>query len=350
MKSNPTKKILGLTPLTLRFMLTATLLVFIPLAIHTYLHLGDLIRLKKHIFKYRAETLATNIDQEIQRKKIIHDPAALQSFIEKIKFQNQDISRINIYGLQEGKYVVIASSVYPLRGTDADKDDILPIQTKKINIIEKMVDNLPYLEVQAPIYEKEQPIASVGFYLDLKALEKEQQTKILINTLLVIFFFLIIMLIMYFYFHRLLVKPILSLRQAVQKVADGNLRTKAPVYHQDELGEITAAFNRMTEELKAAQEKLLDMARLQASAQMAGTAAHELNQPLSVISINGDMLLRNFPQNDPRREQVITMLEQVERMAKIVKMMSQITDYQTQQYLGETDIIDLEKASKKKEP
>lgn len=349
MKSKFSKKFLGFTPFTLRFMLIATLLVSLPLAIHTYLHLSDLIRLKKHIFEYRAETLAVNIDQEIQREKIIHEPVALQSFIEKVKFQNKDISRINIYGLDRGKYVVIASSIFPLRGTDADEDDILPIQTQKINIIEKTVDKLPYLEVQAPLYEKERPIASVGFYLDLKKLSKEHQTNILIDTLLIVFFFLITMLIMYFYFHRFLVKPILALRQAVQEVADGNLRAKAPVYHRDELGEIAAAFNRMTEELKTAQGKLLEMARLQTAAQMAGTAAHELNQPLSTITIHGDILLRSLPPQDPRREQVITMLDQVERMAKIVKMMSQITDYQTQHYLGQVNIIDLKKATSKEE-
>lgn len=343
------KKILGLSPVTFRFMIVAAILVSIPVIVNTYFHINDLLRYKKHIFENLAETLTKNIDIELQKKGIIRDDVALQSFVEEVKFNNQDIHRINVYSLRKGKYVVIASSLLARIGSEADPDDILPLKTRQINIIEKTVDKIPFLEVQAPLYEDGVPVATVGLYLNVNLLKKELYSAILLDTLVIFVVFLVSMFVIYLYFRRVMIVPLLSLQSAVHEVAEGNFKIKAPIYHPDELGEITAAFNRMTEELRVAQTKLLGLERIKAITQVAGAAAHELNQPLTTIYINSELLLRSLPEDDLHRGQLLTIMDQAERMAKIIKMMSEITDYQTKPYLGDIDIIDLEKAREKKE-
>lgn len=56
-----------------------------------------------------------------------------------------------------------------------------------------------------------------------------------------------------FYFARRLVSPIASLANATQAVAQGDFSQRANVYHTDEIGMLATRFNRMTEQLQAAQ-------------------------------------------------------------------------------------------------
>lgn len=328
-------------------MLMATAMMTAGFSLLLYLHVIDIIRYKKQIFRHHAETMADNINYEIRNKEILQDYVALQSFVEETKNKNPEIDRINIYGLYEGKYLVIASSSLPLIGLEADPDDILPIKTQKINIIEKKVNNTPFLEVQGPLYENGLPVASVGLYLNLRLAKKEIYAHISDHLLIGLLVFMSSLLAIYLYFRLYLTRPLLSLQQAIQQMSKGNLNTVVPIHRQDELGEISEAFNRMAQELSTAQRRLLELERTRVAAQIAGTAAHELNQPLTAISIHCELLLRSLPEGDPHREQLNTVLAEAERMAKIIKMMTGITGYKTQPYLGETEIIDLEKASKK---
>lgn len=54
----------------------------------------------------------------------------------------------------------------------------------------------------------------------------------------------------------ILSRPILSLREMAQQVADGNLSARAPVWAHDEIGELAVSINTMTDHLVKAQEDL----------------------------------------------------------------------------------------------
>jgi two-component system sensor histidine kinase BaeS len=74
---------------------------------------------------------------------------------------------------------------------------------------------------------------------------------------------------------RTLARPIRELTHATRAVAKGNLAQQVPVHSQDELGELTMAFNQMSIDLAQAQEL---------RRQMTADIAHELRTPLSIIS------------------------------------------------------------------
>lgn len=54
----------------------------------------------------------------------------------------------------------------------------------------------------------------------------------------------------------ILTRPLLALREMAQKVADGDLNARAPVWSNDEIGEVATAVNKMTDHLVAAQDEL----------------------------------------------------------------------------------------------
>jgi PAS domain S-box-containing protein len=97
--------------------------------------------------------------------------------------------------------------------------------------------------------------------------------------------------------------------------------------------------------LAAAQEKLQVSERQAVLAELAGTTAHELNQPLTSVMGYAELLRRKMQNTDPHYRAVDTILREAERMAEIVRKIGKITRYETKEYVGSTQILDLERSA-----
>lgn len=110
-------------------------------------------------------------------------------------------------------------------------------------------------------------------------------------------------------------------------------------------------FRDLREELRRDAELLTTRERLEAAekaalvSELAGAAAHELNQPLTSVLGFSELLYRRTQENDKGREELAAILREAERMANIVKKIGKITRYETTPYVGKTRIVDLERAS-----
>lgn len=107
---------------------------------------------------------------------------------------------------------------------------------------------------------------------------------------------------------------------------------------------------RIEERLRHAQEKLEISEKQSLVAELAGTTAHELNQPLTSIMGYAELVRRRLPDDDANRRALETILKEVERMAEIVKKIGRITRYETKAYVGGAQILDLDKAAGTQEP
>ncbi len=105
----------------------------------------------------------------------------------------------------------------------------------------------------------------------------------------------------------------------------------------------------MEEELQQAQRKLQLSERQAAVVELAGAAAHELNQPLTSIMGYAELAMRKVAPESPATPSLKTMLAEAERMAEIVRKLGDITRYKTKRYVGGHDIVDLDAASHDKE-
>jgi len=90
---------------------------------------------------------------------------------------------------------------------------------------------------------------------------------------------------------------------------------------------------------------LSEKERLIGAVEMAGAVCHELNQPMQIISGYSELVAdaRNVP--DDMKRYTDEIASQVKRMADITKKLMSINRYITRKYMGDTSIIDIDRAS-----
>jgi hypothetical protein len=101
----------------------------------------------------------------------------------------------------------------------------------------------------------------------------------------------------------------------------------------------------MEERLLHVQEQLEQQERQAMVAQLAGAAAHELNQPLTSILGYAQLIERQSDADAPHLRALQVILREATRMADIVRKIGRITRYETKEYVGSASIIDLDKSA-----
>lgn len=134
-------------------------------------------------------------------------------------------------------------------------------------------------------------------------------------------------------------RPIRALIAAARAVGRGDLSQRIAVPRQDEIGELAAEFNRMAENLQAANAELVRQAeerlRLEQEVQqtqklatvgmLAAEVAHEIGTPLNVISGRAEVLDRVVPRDHPERRNLDVILSQAERIKGIIRALLDYT-------------------------
>ena len=139
-------------------------------------------------------------------------------------------------------------------------------------------------------------------------------------------------------------RPIHAMAYAAGKIAAGDYSQKVDVSSNDEIGFLADNFNRMvaelvgahqelrqwgetlerkvekrTAELKAMQAHLIQSEKLAGVGKLAAGIAHEINNPLTCVLTNSSLMLADLSPDDPRREDLQTIIDETLRCRKIVK-------------------------------
>jgi len=85
------------------------------------------------------------------------------------------------------------------------------------------------------------------------------------------------------------------------------------------------------------QRKALAVERLDSLRQMAGTLKHEINNPLAVISMQVELLIRKYPE-EPKLAKVMEMVERIRVLVQVLQKMREST---TEEYPGGDSILKL---------
>ena len=85
-----------------------------------------------------------------------------------------------------------------------------------------------------------------------------------------------------------------------------------------EIAQLGRSFNNMVETLQESEKELLHQAKLASVGQLAAGVAHELNNPLGTILLYSDMMFKEAPEDDPRREDLKMIINEVHRCKTIV--------------------------------
>ena len=101
----------------------------------------------------------------------------------------------------------------------------------------------------------------------------------------------------------------------------------------------------MEARLTRAQRELQSHEKQAAIAELAGAAAHELNQPLTAVMGYAEYLKRTVSGDVAQERAIDVILSETERMANIVRKVGRITRYETKPYVGGAKIVDIEASS-----
>jgi signal transduction histidine kinase len=132
---------------------------------------------------------------------------------------------------------------------------------------------------------------------------------------------------------RQVLKPLAGLAQSIRAVGEGRRGPPLAVKRRDELGELADAFNRMTDRLEEARQRLvdegeyaLDLERqlrraetLAVAGKLASGIAHEVGTPLNIISGRAEIVLASLPPDHSAREDLERIIHQIDRVSNIVR-------------------------------
>jgi two-component system, NtrC family, nitrogen regulation sensor histidine kinase NtrY len=122
-------------------------------------------------------------------------------------------------------------------------------------------------------------------------------------------------------------RPVRALAETAQKIAAGNWGVTVDQPSQDEIGQLAKAFNRMTAELVAQRERLLQAERVAAWRELARRLAHELRNPLFPLQLTVENM-RRAHETAPRefeevfREGTDTLLAELSNLKQIIARFS----------------------------
>src|SRR6202790_2295719 len=125
-------------------------------------------------------------------------------------------------------------------------------------------------------------------------------------------------------------RPVVSLAAAARRVAAGDLGTKVEVESSDELGELAASFNRMTEDLVQQKDRTLQAERVAAWRELARRLAHELKNPLFPLQVTVENLMRAKQKSPEMFEEVFhegtaTLLAEINNLKTIIGHFSEFS-------------------------
>jgi signal transduction histidine kinase len=136
-----------------------------------------------------------------------------------------------------------------------------------------------------------------------------------------------------FALERLVFRPVADLTQGIERVVAGEPRATVPVRSNDELGRVAAAFNRMTERLEDARQRVeaetdrsLELMRrvrqtesLAVAGKLCSSIAHEVGTPLNIIAGRAELTLRALPKDSPLREDLDVIVAQIDRISRMIR-------------------------------
>lgn len=153
------------------------------------------------------------------------------------------------------------------------------------------------------------------------------------TTVVIILFILLIAAFGAVFITRKIIAPIVNLTSATRKISEGELNLQIERKSNDEIGELTDSFNKMTEELKKKRDELVrsnEYIKDQAEEllerynsdleQFAYVTTHDLIEPLRMITSYVQLLQRRYKDlyDDDAREFMQYIIEGVERMHRII--------------------------------
>ncbi|MBI5361266.1 MAG: HAMP domain-containing protein [Planctomycetes bacterium] len=295
----------------------------------------------------KGKNLAVSINAQGEHLILVDDMIALQGLVDEIKLKDNDVSYAFLVG-NDGK--VLAHTFdrkFPdklLAVCAAGPDNNVILLDTELGMIR---------DISVPILNGKLGITHIGIS------EHGIQVAISSVTFIIIAIVLAVMIagaITAFSIGTLITRPLRQLTTAAQEISMGDFNQQISIKSKDEVGTLTAAFNRMSKSLEEQREKIIalgnEQSQLQAQmfqqekmsviGQLSATIAHELNTPLNTILLQAQLLKEELEEKSPKGENGpgdIKMLET--EIARCKLIVQNLLDFSRQPF-NEKEPADME--------
>jgi signal transduction histidine kinase len=277
-----------------------------------------------------AELLLSTIDRSIFNSMRIGNSEDVQAILEMVG-RNHRLLNVRIFH-PDG---LILKSAHPEElGLRVNSHDLALFQNNRRQGIFRIKGGEEVLGIVQPIISDERcfichghgrkiiGVLNLNFSLDDTNQKLQESSKVfLLST-----FFIIVLLSVgvSFILLRFVRRPIHAMASKMAQVEDGDLSVRLDPQSSDEMGSLMRSFNSMIDNLELAKHELqkyhyqqMERAdRLASVGEMSTGIAHEIKNPLAGIGSAVSVLADDYPEDDPRRQVVREIVEQIARLDK----------------------------------
>lgn len=144
---------------------------------------------------------------------------------------------------------------------------------------------------------------------------------------------------------RRVTRRVALLADATQQVGRGDLSVEVPTGDDDEVAELSRAFNRMVHDLSVSRERIDYLQRIGAWQQFARRLAHEIKNPLTPIQLAVQEAHKAYQGDDPRFRATLNdartiVEEEVQTLRRLVGEFSEFARL-PEVHLAEADLVEL---------
>lgn len=132
------------------------------------------------------------------------------------------------------------------------------------------------------------------------------------------------------YLRRKVVRPVVDVARATGRLADGDLSTRVVINREDEIGQLARGFNSMADSLERGRAQLehsnAELTRSNGELeQFASVTSHDLQAPLTTISMYAELLDRQHAAGEGKGEELIDGIRGATRQART--LIADLLDY-----------------------
>jgi diguanylate cyclase (GGDEF)-like protein len=188
------------------------------------------------------------------------DEKGLPDRLDALRERNRAVTRVDIFAIDKGGPVKVASTDTSTLGDAADRRDVAPIRSGRSSFRDVHQHQRHLQQLSFALVEHGKRFAAAAIYTDLAPLDHamaRSRRQILGLTLGVGF---LVMLTLILLLRRSVFGPLDRMAQASRLIADGELATRLNWRRRDELGAIAVEFDAMTSRLERTHERLQGLA------------------------------------------------------------------------------------------
>jgi len=256
----------------------------------------------------------------LNRYLLIGDPQELLSFQEAVKTSQQSLDAIpgmtpNNVPDWYSELVVSFSTIHTLANEVASTYE----RGRKTRAYDEMTSRLlpqfQQLYDRVDKLEKDKSAEAESMFETIK--ELVEKVEIIVSLTLVVSFILGVILFRLLY--QSVMHPLATMRKGADEFGMGHWDHRINLSSPVEFETLAESFNNMAENVKQLQLQAVHMDRMSAVGQLAGGVAHEINNPLTAVLGQAQIILSRLPETDAVYSQVKKIEQAALRCKKIVR-------------------------------